>query len=264
MKLQLLIENTASAPDIRAEHGLSIYIETGAHRILFDMGQSGGFADNAEKMHVELARVDIAILSHGHYDHGGGLSRFFEVNDLAPVYMQRTAFEPHFAVDGRYIGLDPALKASGRIKFVDEYLQLDAGLELHSSAGMPLLHGAARAGMFVKRGEALLPDDFRHEQYLSIYEGGKRIAISGCSHNGILNIAEWLKPDVLVGGFHFKDVDPLSETGRALLIQTADELSAYPTAYYTCHCTGRAQYALMHTRMGERLHYLASGAGITI
>ena len=63
MKLVTLIENTSGREDLAREHGLSLYLETGAHRILFDMGQSGAFADNAEKLGVDLRGVDIAILS---------------------------------------------------------------------------------------------------------------------------------------------------------------------------------------------------------
>ena len=101
------MENTASRPDVTAEHGLSLLIEAGGHAVLFDMGQSEAFADNAQKMGVDLNRVDAAVLSHGHYDHGGGLGRFFRENDHAPVYMHAQAFEPHYSHE-RFIGLNPA------------------------------------------------------------------------------------------------------------------------------------------------------------
>ena len=82
MKVQVLLENTSLSEALKAEHGLSLYIETGKHKILFDMGQTDAFADNAEKMGIDLSQVDFAILSHGHYDHGGGLKYFMEIHIL--------------------------------------------------------------------------------------------------------------------------------------------------------------------------------------
>ena len=84
MKLTTLIENTTLSPALTAEHGLSLYIETRGHKILFDMGQSPAFAENAETLGVDLSEIDLAILSHGHYDHGGGLATFLELNSTAP------------------------------------------------------------------------------------------------------------------------------------------------------------------------------------
>ena len=81
MKVTVLIENTACREDLAAEHGLSLLIETSTSTILFDAGQTGAFADNAKKLGIDLNTVDFCILSHGHYDHGGGLKRFLEEND---------------------------------------------------------------------------------------------------------------------------------------------------------------------------------------
>lgn len=72
MKISVLMENTASSEKYLCRHGLSFYIETRKHKILFDMGPDGDFLQNAEKMSIDLSQVDIAFLSHGHYDHGGG------------------------------------------------------------------------------------------------------------------------------------------------------------------------------------------------
>ena len=78
MKLVVLEENTACCPGVTAEHGLSLYLETGETRILFDMGQTAAFAENAAALGIDLSQVDFAVISHGHYDHTGGLSRFLE------------------------------------------------------------------------------------------------------------------------------------------------------------------------------------------
>ena len=76
MKITTLMENTACADRYAAEHGLSLFIETKSKNILFDSGPSEAFAANAEKLGVNLGKADIAILSHGHYDHSGGMLRF--------------------------------------------------------------------------------------------------------------------------------------------------------------------------------------------
>ena len=87
MKIWTLMENSACQGDLAAEHGLSLYVETNGKKILFDAGQSAAFADNAEKLGVDLAQVDLVVLSHGHYDHSGGLRRFLEINDHAEIYV---------------------------------------------------------------------------------------------------------------------------------------------------------------------------------
>ena len=258
MQIWSLMENTAGCDGVQVEHGLSLYIETGKHKILFDAGQSGAFAENARAMGVDLAQVDLAVLSHGHFDHGGGLSRFLKENDHAPVYISARAFEPHFGAQQRYIGLDPALQGDPRLVPVEEHLQLDEGLELFACGDRELTWPIDSAGLFVEKDGVCLPEDFRHEQYLLIREGEKRVLISGCSHRGILNIMNWFAPDVLIGGFHFMKLDPEGE-GRDTLEQAARQLGSYSTQYYTCHCTGLAPYAFLKERMGERLDYLATG-----
>ena len=85
MRIVTLVENTSRRQDLTAEHGLSLYIETGSHKILFDAGQSAAFADNAEKLGIDLTQADLAVLSHGHYDHGGGLGKFLETNYLGRI-----------------------------------------------------------------------------------------------------------------------------------------------------------------------------------
>ena len=117
MRVVTLIENTAGCPELVCEHGLSFYIETGKHRILFDAGQTDAFAQNAEKLNVDLGSVDFAVLSHGHYDHGGGLQKFLQINQTAPVYLRRDAFLLHQNGQGKNIGLDPQLQASDRLVF---------------------------------------------------------------------------------------------------------------------------------------------------
>ena len=97
MKLKVLSENTTSSEKLGSEHGLSLYIETETHKILFDTGASGLFAENAKKLGVDLTMVDLAVISHGHYDHGGGLKTFLGINNHANIYLHQNAFELHYA-----------------------------------------------------------------------------------------------------------------------------------------------------------------------
>lgn len=251
MKIWVLMENTA-LEGFAAEHGLSLYIEAAGQRILFDMGQSEAFAHNAEKLGIDLSKVDLAVISHGHYDHGGGLGRFLQVNETAPVYLSRHAFEPHFNAVGKDIGLDPALASHPRLRFVEEQALLAPRVGLYCCKKETPLQPIEAYGLTC----GAQPEDFRHELYLQIEEPERTVLISGCSHRGIVNIAGRFQPDVLVGGFHFKSVDP----DDPKLLKTAGRLMEQKTVYYTGHCTGQTQFAAMKAVMGSRLHSFHSGS----
>ena len=82
---------------------------------MFDMGQTDVFVRNAERLGIDLSEADIAVVSHGHYDHGGGLEKFLELNQKAPVYVSRYAFEPHFNAESKYIGIDVKIAVNERL-----------------------------------------------------------------------------------------------------------------------------------------------------
>ena len=257
MRVTALTENTTEK-DFRTEHGLSLYIETNGQKILFDSGQTELFAENAGKLGIDLSAVDIMVLSHGHYDHGGGLERFMEINKKAPIYMSRYAFEPHYNGTEKYIGLDTSLEKSERIIFTDGVTEISDTLMLYSCNDREKLIDLGSFGLNMLENGEMIPDDFRHEQYLLINENGKRVLISGCSHKGINNIESWFRPDVLIGGFHFSKL----ECGDKLL-SLAEQLDSEPTHYYTCHCTGVEQYRFM-SRYMKRLDYISTGKTIIL
>ncbi len=148
------------------EHGLSLYIETEHHKILFDMGQTNLFAENANKLGISIKDIDIAILSHGHYDHGGGLETFLQLNQKAPVYISRYAFEPHYNGTQKYIGLDTRLSENKRFIFTENTTVIENGLTLYSCNDKKRNHELGSFGLTMVQNNNFLPDDFRHEQYL--------------------------------------------------------------------------------------------------
>lgn len=260
MKIITLIENTSDRTDLHPEHGLSLYIEANGHKILFDTGASGMFAENAAALGVNLADVDICVISHGHDDHAGGLVQFLAMNDRAPVYLRKGAEEPHYNVEETFIGLMPGISKNSRLRYTGDMQKIGEGLTLFSAAQRKPEIPLDTAGLTVLREGSLEPDDFDHEQYLLIEEQGKQVLISGCSHKGILNIASWFSPDVLIGGFHFFKQTPDSP----MVLDAAKTLLKYPTTYYTGHCTGAEQFEAMKKIMADRLHNLSTGTVVEI
>ena len=260
MKITTLIENTTCSPGLTAEHGLSLFVETENARFLFDAGQSGAFADNAGKLGVDLNTADFAVLSHGHYDHGGGMAAFLAQNRHAVIYVNQNAFGAYYNGTQKYIGLDHRLRDSGRLVLTGDEHVIAPGLTLHTCSALPRPVPTDPFGLTQQVGQVFRPDEFCHEHYLLVEEQGKRILLSGCSHKGILNILHWFRPDVLVGGFHFKQLSPDS----AQLHAWGEAMAKFGTIFYTGHCTGQKQFGVLKEILGDRLHAISTGSVVEI
>lgn len=258
MRITALVENTA-AGGLRAVHGLSLHVETRQHRLLFDLGPDDTLFENARALGVSLEAVDTLILSHGHYDHGGALAAFLELNSQALVYAGQEAFEPHFGLIGAQrlpIGLDPALKAHPRVRLVPDDFQIDGELRLFSAHGGRRCLSPANGNLYGENGL----DSFPHERHLLIRENTSAL-LMGCGHQGLLNILDKApeKPALCVGGYHLQMPD-MPEAAVACL---AEGLRAYPdTDFYTCHCTGLEAFRALAEKV-PRMRYLAGGESVT-
>ena len=275
MKIITLLENTSRRPGLAAARGLSIYAETAAHRILFDMGPDASFLENARALGVDLAAVDLAVLSHGHSDHGGGLAAFCAVNQTARIYLRREALGAYYAVlpgqEPGYIGLPPEAEAQrARFVFTGPLESLGEGLTLFSAVEDDKRLRAVAPKLQEKTAAGFRPDNFAHEQHLLIEEGGKAALLAGCGHLGIVNTLRAAKkrlgraPDVVFGGFHLFELKPEAPESEALIAATAAELAEGNTVYYTGHCTGDWAYERLRETLGDRLRPMDCGAAAAL
>ena len=287
MKITVLTENTISKNakisklPLQGEHGLSLFIQTQNNNILFDMGQTNLFAKNAFLLGINLQTVDFAILSHGHYDHGGlssplpatlkneyfGIEAFAHINKKAPIFINSNAFSQNYNASKKYIGLNQELlqnKIAERFVFVQDEKEITQNIKLFSCNSYKKSVATNAFGLMQLQNGTFFPDNFNHEHYLLIQENDKKILISGCSHKGILNIVEWFKPDFLIGGFHFKSLDVENPCQKLELESYAKKLASYNTKYFTCHCTGTQQFEILKSIMKEKVEYISTGDVINI
>ena len=274
MVIKVLVENRTSAPELGCEHGLSLYIETHKHKILFDMGRSTIFLENAKKMGVDLSLVDIAILSHGHSDHGGGLPVFQDFNKRAKIYVHEKAVEGHYARRGSdkiaAIGISPQVMDGSKVVCTKGDWHVDDGILLFSTIDKNRLCSAANDVLLVQKDNEYVKDSFEHEQNLLLNENGKKILITGCAHRGIVNILERAMElsggplDVVIGGFHLSNPSIGVCEAETTIAGVAEYLNSYDTKYYTFHCTGMEAYKKLKVLLGDKISYLETGNKLEI
>ena len=248
MKIINLMEDTLGENQVYAEHGFSVYIETPHHRLLADTGASEKTWENAKRLGVDLGSIDLVFLSHGHYDHSGGILSFAEQNPDAGIYMHARAVHEYYNLkDGRekYIGIDPRIRQLPQVILLEGDCEIDPELSIFS--GVTGRRKWPKSNLTLKR---KTEDGFVQDSF---------------DHNGILNILDRFRelygrdPDMVISGFHMMKKTEYEADEAELIRDAAKELRGMDTRFYTGHCTGIPAFEMMREIMGEQVRYMHSG-----
>ncbi len=264
--LTVLAENLVYSKRLSGEHGLSLLLQAGDTSILFDCGQSGIFLTNALELRRDIGTVEHCVISHGHYDHTGGLPAFLAHNDTAPIWIAPEAFIRRSNAKGEQIGISPQTRIpETRIRHGEAYCEIAEDVFLLRDVPEYYSEDMHTKGFFREAGDQLADDTFDDEQSLVLRHEDAISIISGCSHRGITNIVQHAKEHfglairTLVGGFHLKgDSDECA-------LKTIKRLDTFGIGRIgVCHCSGVDKYALMKATMKTPVFYCHTGSHILL
>lgn len=274
LKITILYENTVGVPiGVTGEWGSSILLEVPGLTLLFDTGADGALVPNARALGIDLAAVDLVVLSHGHYDHTGGLRAFLQYYQRPiPVVAHPEVFSIRFVdtdTGRRHIGLPfrrQELESLGAaFRFTTDVLELGDGL-LVSGEVPRLTEGEGDQRLVVVEGNLAKPDLVLDD--LSIYVVTDRglVIILGCAHAGVINIVEHAraltgveKVHAIIGGTHLGPINPLQ---RKYALDYLGSLGLDLLA--ANHCTGLPVMAAMAGIFGERFRFASVGTVFTL
>ena len=270
LRITTLSENTAGR-DFLGEWGLSILVETENATILFDTGKSISTVYNVDTLHMDLARVSKIVLSHGHYDHTGGLRDVLrrmgkEVEVIAHPDIWQAKYARRKDEPDRYIGIPfqrKELESLGaRFKLAKESLKIADNIMTTGEVPMATDFEQVDDGLFVRDDLDWQPDKVMDDQALVIKTGAGLVVILGCAHRGMINTlyhARKLtgvdKIHTVIGGSHLVGVS------EERLWQTIDALRSLGIQRMgLCHCTDLPAASILHQEFGETFFFNKAGS----
>ncbi|MGQ9652357.1 MAG: MBL fold metallo-hydrolase [Phycisphaerae bacterium] len=262
VRITVLVENTAESPGLLAEHGLAFWIEAGSQCILFDTGQGGVLVSNACRLGISLSRVDAVVLSHGHYDHTGGLAEALRGNRPNAIYAHPDALKPKFArnKDGtsREIGIPVACEQAvdrrrGQLVLTEGPTAVFNGLMVTGPVPR-VTEFEDTGGPFFLDPQCRSPDPIVDDQAVFFESTQGTVVLLGCAHAGVINTLRYVRQltgerpiHTVLGGMH------LVGASAQRLKRTIDELREMNIHRLgPAHCTGRAATAALWDALPDR------------
>lgn len=272
MKIITLIDNKQSAKQLKCEHGLSFLLQTEDLNILFDVGQSDKFISNANKLGLDLKDVDYVVLSHGHYDHTGGLPSFLEMNTKAKVLMHNNALKQRFSKSSVMVkenaipwrnNLD---KFEGRIQLIDKDIELGNGISILCNIKAQEAYKVVNERLVIKHDEVYIPDSFDDEMMLVAKHDKDVLVLCGCAHTGIVNMLHAVKQrlgfntiTMVAGGLHLNGSDYVQ------IQHVIEGLKPFNVKRWALnHCTGEQAFECFSQAYPQQVEYCGSGKEIKI
>ena len=269
--ITVLIENTVSHKDLKSEHGLSFWIETDYGNLLWDTGQTALLLYNAQKLGLSLRATTHIGLSHGHYDHTGGLLEVLKLAPHAHVYGHPDLFVKKYI---KYENAEYSVKPVGSPVEKDIVEKRCKSLIL-SLEPVEILPGIFTTGEIPRKtsfedtgGDFFLDractkrDPIIDDQALYIEGSQGIIVILGCAHSGVVNTLNYIseltrqrKIFAVFGGMH------LLKASKERLEVTAKTLAQYDVQVIgPCHCTGLKAITYLISRFTDRFVECSTGS----
>ena len=269
VSITIIVDNHAGK-GLAGEHGLSMWIRTAGKRILFDTGQGGVLQKNVGPLGIDLSRADALVLSHGHYDHTGGIPEVLRASPKVDLYCHPGVVRPRYAIrNGTAKAIQmPRQSRAAMDTLSSEHLHwVQHPVMLSDTVGLTgfiprKTDFEDTGGPFYLDPEGRRPDPIDDDLALWIRTDQGLVVCLGCCHAGLVNTIRCIRETsgterirAIIGGLHLTAAD-----GRRIE-RTVDAVRSYsPDIVVPCHCTGDSALASLLNALGERVVAGASGA----